>query len=267
MNRSTAATRQRRLAVATPAELPPRSVLLRALATRDASFEGLFVIAVRTTGIFCRPGCPARTPKPQNVEFFATTKEALFAGFRACLRCRPLASRDAPPAWLAPLLAAIEADAALARCRPARAPARSSARASLVRRTARHDLPGLLARSAARHRAPCAAPRTQARRGRARPRLRIAQRLPRRVLALVRRAPRPREPRPPRRLHHLRRNREPARPARPAHRRFRRRRRLPARVQRPPHARSAARAPAPPVRLPRAARRPPAPDAIASRAL
>ena len=94
------------------AELPPRSVLLRALATRDASFEGLFVIAVRTTGIFCRPGCPARTPKPQNVEFFATTKEALFAGFRACLRCRPLASRDAPPAWLAPLLAAIETDPA-----------------------------------------------------------------------------------------------------------------------------------------------------------
>jgi len=90
--------------------LPPRAVLLRVLATRDRSFEGLCFFAVRTTGIFCRPGCPARTPRPDHVDFFATAKEALFAGFRPCLRCKPLAPSDAPPPWLADLQAAIEAE-------------------------------------------------------------------------------------------------------------------------------------------------------------
>jgi len=90
--------------------LPPLRVLRRAVATRDRRFEGLFVVGVRTTGIFCRPGCPARTPRPENLDFFATSREALFAGFRPCLRCRPLTPRDAPPDWLARLLAAIEAE-------------------------------------------------------------------------------------------------------------------------------------------------------------
>jgi AraC family transcriptional regulator of adaptative response/methylated-DNA-[protein]-cysteine methyltransferase len=94
----------------TAAVLPPRAVLLRVLRERDRSFEGLCFFAVRTTGIFCRPACPARTPKPEHVDFFATAKEALFAGFRPCLRCKPLSPRDAPPPWLAALLAAIEAD-------------------------------------------------------------------------------------------------------------------------------------------------------------
>jgi AraC family transcriptional regulator of adaptative response/methylated-DNA-[protein]-cysteine methyltransferase len=90
--------------------LPPLRVLRRAVATRDRRFEGLFVVGVRTTGIFCRPGCPARTPRPENLDFFATSREALFAGFRPCLRCRPLVPRDAPPDWLARLLAAIDAE-------------------------------------------------------------------------------------------------------------------------------------------------------------
>ena len=51
--------------------------------------RGLFVMGVRTTGIFCRPGCPARTPKRENVEFFPDVPEAVAAGYRACLRCRP----------------------------------------------------------------------------------------------------------------------------------------------------------------------------------
>ncbi len=97
-------------AVVAPPPLPPRPVLLRALAKRDRSFEGLVFVAVRTTGIFCRPGCPARTSRPENVDFFATAREALFAGFRPCLRCRPLAPRDAPPEWLVTLLAAIESE-------------------------------------------------------------------------------------------------------------------------------------------------------------
>ncbi len=55
----------------------------------DARFDGAFVIAVRTTGIYCRPTCPARTPKRENVRFLASPDEAERAGFRACKRCRP----------------------------------------------------------------------------------------------------------------------------------------------------------------------------------
>ena len=67
-----------------------------ATAARDKSFDGAFVIAVATTGIYCRPGCPARLPKRENVEFFETCASAEAAGFRACKRCKPLeTSRDA----------------------------------------------------------------------------------------------------------------------------------------------------------------------------
>ncbi len=61
----------------------------RAYETRDARFDGRFFVAVRTTGIFCRPVCPARTPKRGNVEFHASAAAAFAAGFRPCLRCRP----------------------------------------------------------------------------------------------------------------------------------------------------------------------------------
>lgn len=60
-----------------------------AVITRDAAADGCFVYAVRTTGIYCRPSCSARTPKAQNVVFYATGAEAEAAGFRPCRRCRP----------------------------------------------------------------------------------------------------------------------------------------------------------------------------------
>jgi AraC family transcriptional regulator of adaptative response/methylated-DNA-[protein]-cysteine methyltransferase len=60
-----------------------------AVVARDASFEGQFYIAVKTTGIYCRPGCPARLPKRANVRFFDTRDEAERAGFRPCKRCKP----------------------------------------------------------------------------------------------------------------------------------------------------------------------------------
>lgn len=56
---------------------------------RDRSFDGQFVGAVKTTGIYCKPSCPARHPKRQNVEFFADGAAARAAGYRACLRCKP----------------------------------------------------------------------------------------------------------------------------------------------------------------------------------
>src|ERR1700746_2817773 len=71
----------------------------RALSTRDARFDGRFFTAVRTTGIYCRPICPAPTPKAVNVCFYACAAAAEAAGFRACLRGRPQAA-PGTPAWL-----------------------------------------------------------------------------------------------------------------------------------------------------------------------
>jgi AraC family transcriptional regulator, regulatory protein of adaptative response / DNA-3-methyladenine glycosylase II len=64
----------------------------RAIAARDARFDGQFVTAVRSTGIYCRPSCPARTPRPENVTFLPTSAAAHEAGYRACKRCLPEAA-------------------------------------------------------------------------------------------------------------------------------------------------------------------------------
>jgi AraC family transcriptional regulator, regulatory protein of adaptative response / methylated-DNA-[protein]-cysteine methyltransferase len=90
--------------------LPPTDEMLRAFLARDPAYEGVFVTAVRTTGIFCRPTCPARRPRPDHVEFFASPHDAMFAGYRPCRRCRPLETAGEPPAWLLPLLDAVESD-------------------------------------------------------------------------------------------------------------------------------------------------------------
>jgi AraC family transcriptional regulator of adaptative response / DNA-3-methyladenine glycosylase II len=68
----------------------------RAVARRDARFDGWFLTAVKTTGIFCRPSCPARTPLRKNVEFHQTAASAVRSGFRACLRCRPDTTPGSP---------------------------------------------------------------------------------------------------------------------------------------------------------------------------
>lgn len=68
----------------------------RVIESRDRRFDGQFVTAVRTTGIYCRPSCPARTPRPGNVEFFATSAAAHLAGYRACKRCLPEAVPGSP---------------------------------------------------------------------------------------------------------------------------------------------------------------------------
>ena len=66
----------------------------RAIVMRDRRFDGRLFIAVKTTGVYCRPVCPARTPKKANVRFFASAAAAQEAGFRPCLRCRPETSPD-----------------------------------------------------------------------------------------------------------------------------------------------------------------------------
>jgi len=71
----------------------------KARLSRDVRFDGLFFIAVKTTGIFCRPICPASPPKEENVEYFEHSAQALHHGFRPCLRCRP-DSAPGSKAWL-----------------------------------------------------------------------------------------------------------------------------------------------------------------------
>ena len=66
----------------------------RAISQRDARFDGRLFIGVKTTGVYCRPVCPARTPRSQNVNFYPTAAAAQEAGFRPCLRCRPETAPD-----------------------------------------------------------------------------------------------------------------------------------------------------------------------------
>ena len=84
--------------------------MLRAFLSRDTRYEGVFFTGVRSTGIFCRVGCPARTPREDQLEFFGTTRDALFAGFRPCKRCRPMERQGAAPEWLQPLLSAFDTE-------------------------------------------------------------------------------------------------------------------------------------------------------------
>jgi AraC family transcriptional regulator of adaptative response/methylated-DNA-[protein]-cysteine methyltransferase len=87
--------------------MPDRQEMLRACREKNADYDGVFFVAVKTTGIFCRPSCPSR-PKPENVEFFASIKDSLFAGYRPCKRCHPTETNGTPPAWASNLIAQTE---------------------------------------------------------------------------------------------------------------------------------------------------------------
>src|SRR5437667_3187178 len=71
----------------------------RARISRDPRFDGKFFIAVTSTGIYCRPICPVRSPKRENIRYYPTAAAAAAAGYRPCLRCRPEAA-PGTPAWL-----------------------------------------------------------------------------------------------------------------------------------------------------------------------
>lgn len=90
----------------------------QALVARSASADGTFVYGVRTTGVYCRPSCPARRARPENVTFFSGCAEAEVAGYRACLRCRPRAATaaavDAPVALACRQIAEAETPPSLA---------------------------------------------------------------------------------------------------------------------------------------------------------
>src|SRR4051812_36417574 len=91
-----------------PELLPPADTMYRALVNRDSTFEGIFYVGVRTTGIFCRPTCPAKKPARENVDFFPTPSEALHGGFRPCLRCQPMDPDKRPPKLIERLRAEVE---------------------------------------------------------------------------------------------------------------------------------------------------------------
>lgn len=93
--------------------LPSNSVMYEALVQRDSTFEGIFFTCVKTTGIFCRPTCPARKPKFENVEFVSSQQEALFLGYRSCLRCHPMENNSPIPDLVKKLSALIEKDPTL----------------------------------------------------------------------------------------------------------------------------------------------------------
>lgn len=89
-----------------------KEIFYKAFMERDRSFEGVFVVGVKTTGIFCRPTCPAK-PKLENVEFFPSAKEAMHNGYRACKVCKPLEKLGNPPDGIKQLLKYMEENPAV----------------------------------------------------------------------------------------------------------------------------------------------------------
>ena len=87
-----------------------KAKLYKALIDRDGSFEGIFFVGVRTTGIFCRPTCKARKPKLENVDFFTTPKEALLRGYRPCKICTPMLPKGIFPDWMRTLITRVDAN-------------------------------------------------------------------------------------------------------------------------------------------------------------
>ncbi|NIG55709.1 bifunctional transcriptional activator/DNA repair enzyme AdaA [Chitinophaga sp. Cy-1792] len=84
--------------------------MYQAAVEKDETFEGVFFTAVKTTGIFCRPSCRARKPKPENVEFYHTAKECILKGYRPCKVCQPLEMLNQTPEEIRLLLQDIAAD-------------------------------------------------------------------------------------------------------------------------------------------------------------
>jgi len=110
------ATMTPRRATALTVPYRPRTLLQgpaelhRAVETRDPSYEGLFIVGVRTTRIFCRPTCPSKQARPENRQFFATVTDASAAGYRPCRRCKPLERAGEHPAWVLRIMEVLDAE-------------------------------------------------------------------------------------------------------------------------------------------------------------
>lgn len=81
-----------------------------AIGKKESTFEGLFITGVTSTGIFCRPSCSARKPKPENVIFYADTQEAIQNGFRPCKMCKPMEQEGETPDYINEIIKELHAD-------------------------------------------------------------------------------------------------------------------------------------------------------------
>ena len=88
-------------------------IFYEALVAKDPSFEGTFFAGIKTTGIFCRPTCTARKPKRENVEFFASAKDAILKGYRACKVCHPMEKVGSTPEYVDRVLRLLDEDPSL----------------------------------------------------------------------------------------------------------------------------------------------------------
>lgn len=88
-------------------------IFYEALVAKDTSFEGTFFAGIKTTGIFCRPTCTARKPKRENVEFFASAKDAILKGYRACKVCHPMEKAGSTPEYVDHVLRFLDEDPSL----------------------------------------------------------------------------------------------------------------------------------------------------------
>lgn len=89
---------------------PTTREMERAFYGRDGSYDGVFFVGVRTTGVFCVPSCAARKPLARNVEYFASPADAKAAGYRPCRRCRPERAAGVAPDWIEELLRRVDRD-------------------------------------------------------------------------------------------------------------------------------------------------------------
>jgi AraC family transcriptional regulator, regulatory protein of adaptative response / methylated-DNA-[protein]-cysteine methyltransferase len=88
--------------------LPPVNEMKRAVDNNDKTYDGIFFVAIKSTSIFCRPSCPSRRAKDVNRVYYSTPREAMFAGYRACKRCKPLELSGTHPDWVKKLLEAVD---------------------------------------------------------------------------------------------------------------------------------------------------------------
>ncbi len=92
---------------------PTFEQMYQASLDKNPDFEGVFWMGVKTTGIFCRPTCTARKPKPENVEFFSNTKDAILKGYRPCKICKPLENPNETPKEIRKILEELSENPAL----------------------------------------------------------------------------------------------------------------------------------------------------------
>lgn len=88
--------------------MPPRAEMKKAVYGKDKSYDGIFFVGVKSTNIFCRPACSAKKPMEKNMVFYSTARDALFAGYRPCKRCKPLELSGSHPDWVQKLIEKID---------------------------------------------------------------------------------------------------------------------------------------------------------------